>query len=87
MERTSWSGLRGLLLARVYLYQVCIVRHIVCLQNDHKPMMKQVQEALHQLHAHDKKKQAGDMAEAQRDAIQHKLSYPETHIHLRPLPE
>ncbi|XP_006894708.1 PREDICTED: 26S proteasome non-ATPase regulatory subunit 9 isoform X1 [Elephantulus edwardii] len=55
--------------ADVDLYQVRTARHnIVCLQNDHKAIMKQVEEALHQLHARDKEKQARDMAEAQSEA-------------------
>ncbi|KAM6155772.1 26S proteasome non-ATPase regulatory subunit 9 [Rhynchocyon petersi] len=54
----------------VDLYQVRTARHnIVCLQNDHKAIMKQVEEALHQLHARDKEKQARDMAEAQSEAM------------------
>ncbi|XP_006865455.1 PREDICTED: 26S proteasome non-ATPase regulatory subunit 9 [Chrysochloris asiatica] len=54
----------------VDLYQVRTARHnIVCLQNDHKAVMKQVEEALHQLHARDKKKQARDLAEAQNEAL------------------
>ncbi|XP_075390173.1 26S proteasome non-ATPase regulatory subunit 9 [Tenrec ecaudatus] len=53
----------------VDLYQVRSARHrIVCLQNDHKAVMKQVEEALHQLHARDKEKQARDLAEAQNEA-------------------
>lgn len=56
--------------ADVDLYQVRTARHnIVCLQNDHKALMKQVEEALHQLHAHDKEKQARDLAEAHREAL------------------
>ncbi|XP_047617567.1 26S proteasome non-ATPase regulatory subunit 9 [Phacochoerus africanus] len=54
----------------VDLYQVRTARHnIVCLQNDHKAVMKQVEEALHQLHARDKEKQARDLAEAHREAL------------------
>ncbi|XP_004709652.1 26S proteasome non-ATPase regulatory subunit 9 [Echinops telfairi] len=54
----------------VDLYQVRTARHnIVCLQNDHKALMKQVEEALHQLHARDKEKQARDLAEAQSEAL------------------
>ncbi|XP_077015875.1 26S proteasome non-ATPase regulatory subunit 9 isoform X1 [Tamandua tetradactyla] len=60
--------------ADVDLYQVRTARHnIVCLQNDHKAVMKQVEEALHQLHARDKEKQARDMAEAHREALSHGL--------------
>ncbi|KAF6278071.1 hypothetical protein mRhiFer1_009359 [Rhinolophus ferrumequinum] len=54
----------------VDLYQVRTARHnIVCLQNDHKAVMKQVEDALHQLHARDKEKQARDMAEAHEEAV------------------
>ncbi|XP_030716085.1 26S proteasome non-ATPase regulatory subunit 9 isoform X2 [Globicephala melas] len=60
--------------ADVDLYQVRTARHnIVCLQNDHKAVMKQVEEALHQLHARDKEKQARDLAEAHREAMSHGL--------------
>ncbi|XP_006047226.1 26S proteasome non-ATPase regulatory subunit 9 isoform X1 [Bubalus kerabau] len=56
--------------ADVDLYQVRTARHnIVCLQNDHKAVMKQVEDALHQLHARDKEKQARDLAEAHREAL------------------
>ncbi|XP_055963196.1 26S proteasome non-ATPase regulatory subunit 9 [Sorex fumeus] len=55
--------------ADVDLYQVRTARHnIICLQNDHQAVMKQVEEALHQLHARDKEKQARDLAEAQQEA-------------------
>lgn len=54
----------------VDLYQVRTARHnIVCLQNDHKAVMKQVEDALHQLHARDKEKQARDVAEAHEEAM------------------
>lgn len=39
------------------------------LQNDHQAVMKQVEEALHQLHARDKEKQARDQAEARQEAL------------------
>ncbi|XP_060641993.1 26S proteasome non-ATPase regulatory subunit 9 [Anolis sagrei] len=51
------------------LYQVRTARHnIICLQNDHKALMQQVEEALHQLHARDKEKHARDEAEARAEA-------------------
>ncbi|XP_074061666.1 26S proteasome non-ATPase regulatory subunit 9 [Macrotis lagotis] len=54
----------------VDVYQVRTARHnIICLQNDHKALMKQVEEALHQLHARGKEKQARDAAEAQHEAL------------------
>ncbi|XP_028680728.1 26S proteasome non-ATPase regulatory subunit 9 [Erpetoichthys calabaricus] len=41
------------------LYQVRNARHnIVCLQNDHKQIMQQIEEALHQLHA--QKRETGE---------------------------
>lgn len=62
----------------VDLYQVRTARHnIVCLQNDHKAVMKQVEDALHQLHARDKEKQARDMAEAQEEAMSRNLGQSE----------
>ncbi|XP_011803891.1 PREDICTED: 26S proteasome non-ATPase regulatory subunit 9 isoform X1 [Colobus angolensis palliatus] len=63
----------------VDLYQVRTARHnIICLQNDHKAVMKQVEEALHQLHARDKEKQARDMAEAHKEAMNRKLDQSES---------
>uniref|UniRef100_A0A8C7EU75 Proteasome 26S subunit, non-ATPase 9 n=1 Tax=Neovison vison TaxID=452646 RepID=A0A8C7EU75_NEOVI len=62
----------------VDLYQVRTARHnIACLQNDHKAIMKQVEEALHQLHARDKEKQARDMAEAHKEAMSRSLGQSE----------
>ncbi|XP_036304821.1 26S proteasome non-ATPase regulatory subunit 9 [Pipistrellus kuhlii] len=62
----------------VDLYQVRTARHnIACLQNDHKAVMKQVEEALHRLHARDKEKQARDMAEAQEEAMSQSLGQSE----------
>ncbi|NWX85973.1 PSMD9 ATPase, partial [Nothoprocta pentlandii] len=55
--------------ADIDLYQVRTARHnIICLQNDHKALMKEVEEALHQLHAREKEKQAKDEAEALAEA-------------------
>ncbi|NXX77337.1 PSMD9 ATPase, partial [Urocolius indicus] len=60
------------------LYQVRTARHnIICLQNDHKALMKQVEEALQQLHAREKEKHARDEAEAQAEAMGHKQSLPQ----------
>uniref|UniRef100_A0A8D0H6K0 26S proteasome non-ATPase regulatory subunit 9 n=1 Tax=Sphenodon punctatus TaxID=8508 RepID=A0A8D0H6K0_SPHPU len=56
--------------ADVDIYQVRTARHnIICLQNDHKALMHQVEEALHQLHAREKEKQVKDEAEAQAEAV------------------
>lgn len=58
----------------VDLYQIRTARHdIVCLQNDHKAIMKDIEEALHSLHARDKEKKLKDEAEAQAEALQHNL--------------
>uniref|UniRef100_A0A8D0KNC3 26S proteasome non-ATPase regulatory subunit 9 n=1 Tax=Salvator merianae TaxID=96440 RepID=A0A8D0KNC3_SALMN len=55
--------------ADVDIYQVRTARHsIICLQNDHKAIMEQVEKALHQLHARDKEKREKDEAEAQAEA-------------------
>ncbi|XP_026715771.1 26S proteasome non-ATPase regulatory subunit 9 [Athene cunicularia] len=43
------------------------------LQNDHKALMKQVEEALHQLHAREKEKHAKDEAEALAEALSQNL--------------
>ncbi|NXY85123.1 PSMD9 ATPase, partial [Alcedo cyanopectus] len=60
------------------LYQVRATRHnIICLQNDHKALMKQVEEALHQLHAREKEKQARDEAEALAEARSQSQSLPQ----------
>ncbi|XP_075034107.1 26S proteasome non-ATPase regulatory subunit 9 [Mixophyes fleayi] len=57
--------------ADVDLYQVRTARHnIVCLQNDHKTIMKDIEEALYSLHARDKEKRQKDEAEAQVEALQ-----------------
>ncbi|KAG8514958.1 26S proteasome non-ATPase regulatory subunit 9 [Galemys pyrenaicus] len=58
----------------VDLYQVRTARHNI---NDHKAVMKQVEEALHQLHARDKEKQARDLAEAHREAVSRSLGQSE----------
>ncbi|XP_068127718.1 26S proteasome non-ATPase regulatory subunit 9 [Hyperolius riggenbachi] len=55
--------------ADVDLYQIRTARHnIVCLQNDHQAIMKDIEEALHGLHARDKEKRAKEEAEALREA-------------------
>ncbi|KFO10774.1 26S proteasome non-ATPase regulatory subunit 9, partial [Balearica regulorum gibbericeps] len=47
------------------------------LQNDHKALMKQVEEALHQLHAREKEKHARDEAEALAEAMSQNRSLPQ----------
>lgn len=49
----------------------------VGLQNDHKALMKQVEEALHQLHAREKEKHAKDEAEALAEALSQSQSLPQ----------
>ena len=39
------------------------------LQNDHKDVMKEIEEALHQLHAREKAKQGGDAAGGQEEPM------------------
>ncbi|KPP73375.1 26S proteasome non-ATPase regulatory subunit 9-like, partial [Scleropages formosus] len=52
--------------ADVDLYQVRTARHnINCLQNDHKAIMLEIEEALHKLHARERAKREQDEAEAQ----------------------
>ncbi|XP_069475693.1 26S proteasome non-ATPase regulatory subunit 9 isoform X2 [Ambystoma mexicanum] len=55
--------------ADIDVYQVRTARHnIACLQNDHKEIMKEIEEALHRLHAREKEKRMKDEAEAEADA-------------------
>ncbi|XP_028312737.1 26S proteasome non-ATPase regulatory subunit 9 isoform X2 [Gouania willdenowi] len=57
--------------ADVNLYQIRTARHnISCLQNDHKALMVEIEEALHQLHAREKEKHQQDEAEAQEEAME-----------------
>ncbi|XP_053328746.1 26S proteasome non-ATPase regulatory subunit 9 [Spea bombifrons] len=64
--------------ADVDVYQVRTARHnIICLQNDHKDIMKQIEEALYSLHAHEKEKRSKDEAEAQAEARHHQQPLPE----------
>ncbi|XP_072269880.1 26S proteasome non-ATPase regulatory subunit 9 [Pyxicephalus adspersus] len=63
--------------ADVDLYQVRTARHnIICLQNDHTAIMKEIEEALYSLHARDKEKRLRDEVEAQAEAQQQKLDLP-----------
>ncbi|XP_048370487.1 26S proteasome non-ATPase regulatory subunit 9 isoform X1 [Sphaerodactylus townsendi] len=51
------------------IYQVRTARHnIICLQNDHKALMREVEQALHQLHASEKEKRKSNGAEAHAEA-------------------
>ncbi|XP_053136159.1 26S proteasome non-ATPase regulatory subunit 9 [Hemicordylus capensis] len=64
--------------ADVDIYQVRTARHnIICLQNDHKALMHQVEQALHQLHAREKEKRERDEAEAQVEARSQSQALPQ----------
>ncbi|XP_078277254.1 26S proteasome non-ATPase regulatory subunit 9 isoform X2 [Rhinoraja longicauda] len=53
------------------VYQVRTARHnIICLQNDHKALMKEIEEALHKLHARDKEKHRSDEAGAHQETME-----------------
>lgn len=63
--------------ADVNLYQIRTARHnISCLQNDHKTIMAEIEEALHKLHAREKAKREQDEAEAQEEAMEHQVMLP-----------
>ncbi|XP_022052097.1 26S proteasome non-ATPase regulatory subunit 9 isoform X1 [Acanthochromis polyacanthus] len=63
--------------ADVNLYQIRTARHeISCLQNDHKAIMVEIEEALHKLHAREKAKQKQDQAEAQEEAMEQQVTLP-----------
>lgn len=53
------------------VYQVRTARYnIICLQNDHKALMKEIEEALHKLHARDKEKHRQDEAGAHEETME-----------------
>ncbi|XP_036383628.1 26S proteasome non-ATPase regulatory subunit 9 [Megalops cyprinoides] len=63
--------------ADVDVYQVRTARHsISCLQNDHKAIMVEIEEALHKLHAAEKAKRERDQVEAQAEAMEQEVSLP-----------
>ncbi|XP_018523910.1 26S proteasome non-ATPase regulatory subunit 9 [Lates calcarifer] len=63
--------------ADVNLYQIRTARHnISCLQNDHKAIMAEIEEALHKLHAREKAKRERDEAEAQVEAMEQQVTLP-----------
>ncbi|XP_056138603.1 26S proteasome non-ATPase regulatory subunit 9 isoform X2 [Lampris incognitus] len=63
--------------ADVNLYQIRAARHsISCLQNDHKAIMLEIEDALHRLHAREKAKREQDEAEAQAEALAHDVTLP-----------
>ncbi|KAM9361056.1 26S proteasome non-ATPase regulatory subunit 9 [Symphorus nematophorus] len=63
--------------ADVNLYQIRQARHnISCLQNDHKAIMVEIEEALHKLHAREKAKREQDETEAQEEAMEQQVTLP-----------
>ncbi|XP_030593341.1 26S proteasome non-ATPase regulatory subunit 9 [Archocentrus centrarchus] len=63
--------------ADVNLYQIRTARHnISCLQNDHKAIMAEIEDALHKLHAREKAKREQDEAEAQEESMEHQVTLP-----------
>lgn len=63
--------------ADVNLYQIRTARHnISCLQNDHKAIMVEIEEALHKLHAREKAKREQDETEAQEEAMEQQVTLP-----------
>ncbi|KAL6465788.1 hypothetical protein MHYP_G00259210 [Metynnis hypsauchen] len=63
--------------ADVDLFQIRTARHsISCLQNDHKAIMVEIEEALHRLHARERAKREQDQAEAQMERMEQEASLP-----------
>ncbi|XP_068594677.1 26S proteasome non-ATPase regulatory subunit 9 [Brachionichthys hirsutus] len=63
--------------ADVNLYQIRAARHnISCLQNDHKAIMVEIEEALHKLHAREKAKRERDESGAQEEAMERRVTLP-----------
>ncbi|KAM4577532.1 26S proteasome non-ATPase regulatory subunit 9 [Odontesthes bonariensis] len=63
--------------ADINLYQIRTARHnISCLQNDHKAIMADIEEALHKLHAREKAKREQDEMEAQEEAMERQVALP-----------
>uniref|UniRef100_A0A8D3CHF4 26S proteasome non-ATPase regulatory subunit 9 n=1 Tax=Scophthalmus maximus TaxID=52904 RepID=A0A8D3CHF4_SCOMX len=61
----------------VNVYQIRTARHnISCLQNDHKALMAEIEEALHKLHAREKAKREQDEAEAHVEAMEQEVTLP-----------
>ncbi|XP_033947268.1 26S proteasome non-ATPase regulatory subunit 9 [Pseudochaenichthys georgianus] len=59
----------------VNVYQIRTARHsISCLQNDHKDVMKEIEESLHQLHAREKAKQGGDASGGQEEPMEQQVT-------------
>ncbi|KAM6943699.1 26S proteasome non-ATPase regulatory subunit 9 [Lycodopsis pacificus] len=63
--------------ADVNVYQIRTARHsISCLQNDHKAIMEEIEEALHRLHAREKAKREQDGAGDQEEAMEQQVTLP-----------
>ncbi|KAM9446636.1 26S proteasome non-ATPase regulatory subunit 9 [Clarias gariepinus] len=63
--------------ADVDLFQIRTARHsISCLQNDHKAIMVEIEEALHNLHAQERAKREQDQAEAQTERMEQDVPLP-----------
>ncbi|XP_035514627.1 26S proteasome non-ATPase regulatory subunit 9 [Morone saxatilis] len=63
--------------ADVNVYQIRTARHnISCLQNDHKAIMVEIEEALHKLHAREKAKREQDETEAVDEAMEQQVTLP-----------
>ncbi|XP_074493948.1 26S proteasome non-ATPase regulatory subunit 9 [Sebastes fasciatus] len=61
----------------VNVYQIRTARHsISCLQNDHKAIMVEIEEALHKLHAREKAKREGDEAGALEEPMEQQVTLP-----------
>ncbi|XP_064824362.1 26S proteasome non-ATPase regulatory subunit 9-like isoform X2 [Oncorhynchus masou masou] len=63
--------------ADVNVYQIRTARHTIsCLQNDHKAIMVEIEEALHRLHALEKAKREQDQAESQTESMEQEVTLP-----------
>ncbi|CAB1319804.1 unnamed protein product, partial [Coregonus sp. 'balchen'] len=60
--------------ADVNVYQIRTARH--SLQNDHKAIMVEIEEALHRLHALEKAKREQDQAESQTESMEQEVTLP-----------
>ncbi|XP_061623982.1 26S proteasome non-ATPase regulatory subunit 9 [Phyllopteryx taeniolatus] len=61
----------------VNLYQIRTARHnISCLQNDHKDIMVEIEDALHRLHAQEKDKWPHDQMEALEEPVEQRDTLP-----------
>ncbi|XP_063051176.1 26S proteasome non-ATPase regulatory subunit 9 [Engraulis encrasicolus] len=84
LEDQDGVGMEGALVdvegfprADLDLYQIRTARHsISCLQNDHKAVMVEIEDALHRLHAHERAKRERDQQEAQEEAMEQEVTLP-----------